>query len=766
MMRTLPILLLACACLVQAGAQTNPPAPLPGEQFVADAKLPLADQVAPPLVSPELNLEFFRRGSGTLDVSRYWLLPQKTVTMSPIPNDGAIWQAGLPSFREQYPAWYASVRSSAGVWLIGASVELIVPGNLRVPGSLLLPRNAPEVAALPDGSILVAGGRPWASPFAQNAPEQRKIERVQYAGGGRIVSEAVGPLPPCTGNACQDGLNSFTMVSLGNGRVMLAGGSYYGRTTIIYDDAKRSWSKSGDMLQGHFLFTLTALPDGRVLAAGGNDTSGNNLDAGYITELWNPKTGKWSAGPPLPVLMQDHSALLLDNKTVVLAGGRVPVVLAWDIGSAQWRIAARHTLAHARGTPMEFGKDKLAIVGGTASHGYSIVNLAGTTERRGAPLGQILASSAFAARDGHILTAGGTFTDNFDGHTQSEPTAQVELYDARSDISRSLPALAGAHGVVQAAWVDEHRVLLMAENTNVAMPFDLRYLDTTSGAQQVLALPAASAETLFDRSHAGMKLVGVQAGRAWLVDPQAGVHWIDLASNTVSEGPRLQRKRANFTARVLANGTVVVAGGEVESELVLARVEDCPPCGEQYIGYGTPLPSRRHEIFNPITKQWSNSSPSRAAGGPVAILADGRVAKLGRFQEKAKNQEPGAAPAQTTHDKLMLELSDAEGKSWRNLPLPEEPGPLFESITGTLLATQDTNGLLGTTLFYGARDNKGQRHWWSLNVDTAADVWRDLGVAAATDNFVPGKVDSGMVGPTGKRIMLVGSDTGVSAFEE
>jgi hypothetical protein len=134
--------------------------------------------------------------------------------------------------------------------------------------------------------------------------------------------------------------------------------------------------------------------------------------------------------------------------------------------------------------------------------------------------------------------------------------------------------------------------------------------------------------------------------------------------------PSLNRARqssANERVRVreLADGRVVVAGGQVQAEKIALMKDDVdrPDAADEYVGIGEFLPSRRHEIYDPAVRRWLTSAASVTAGGQVTILADGRVVKLGT--EEPVVTAPGAEPALP---KRRLEVSTANGMAWGPMP--------------------------------------------------------------------------------------------------
>jgi hypothetical protein len=761
---------LACSIAV-ANAQNDatPPAHLPdampGEQWIRDLDLSLNHQFAPVLPMNDGSALIFTRNDRKAEITRYW---PATSRLQKIDTKGL----EIPYlFRERYanqwPAFYRSVQTSAGIWLIGETVELLRPDNTRISGTLRMPRNEPKAVALPDGSILVMGSETWTEKDPSFTPKVHMAERLRLSADGKIVSEFTAPLPPCESKSCttSDGLWSFSATYLGNGRVMFAGG-YWIPQVYIYDATSDKWHTCPPMHEARSDFSLTTLPDGRVLAAGGKGAQS--------TELWDPKTEQWSMGPRLPIATRDHTALLLDKKTVVLAGGGFAGVLTWDIDTPQWQVAALHTWSRARGGVIAYGGDKLAIIGGLHADSYgqaygystpgiSIVSLTKGAERAGLPVDTINTNGAFALRGEKLFTAGGASTSYFDGSEWTEGTSIVELDNLRNDKVQTLPPLPIAANFVQAFWIDDTRILALARDNAKASWFGI--IDSSSGRQTASPLPKPSMDAATGNL-AGLKLVGVHNGIAWLVSDQADVHKLDIAANKISDAPRMQRQRQQFSARVLGNGKIVVAGGVVESEIVLSRDENCPRCPERYIGFGQLLPSRRHEIFDPATSQWTSSAPSRAQGGPVAILADGRVAKLGVLTQRQKDPTNPATPITTTGP--LLEISDADGAKWHTLTLP----PPLQSAKDRsnehdrIVAITGSEGLLDNTLLYGIANDNGETEWWSIDVSKSTVTWQRIGVAPPPFSFMRNATDSGQRSARGHRIFLVGSNSAIGAFEK
>jgi hypothetical protein len=765
---TLIVWLMSIAATTFAGDVQLPPL-LAGEQMT-HKDVPLKNQFAPAVAGPDGSVLVFTHDGETPMRLQLWPRDESRQIRTPlkhfkVPYDNRI------GYSSKYPARYASVGIKRGTWLIGPTVEFIRHDGSATSGKLKWPRNNVKAVALPDDSVVVVGGYSW--PETRDFSFTLKAERVWLDDRGQVQTEELPPVPVDTkGTGVWEELWGFSLVHAGNGRVLLAG-SEYRNLTLLLEPGAKNWRKLAGMKRARTDPALVLLPDGRIWASGGKGWG----KADSSSELWNPTAQVWTAGPDLPVPMVDHSAVLTANRdAVLLAGGYFSTVLVWRMGAEGVTIAAQHAHQRRKAGVIALPNQGLAMVGGRyarqygegwgrSTPGIAIVGLDPAANGKRDATWPATHAGALLERQGQILAVGGLMHHNHNGSDEDIGTRLVERVDSASGRVATLPPLPITAGRTQAAWINDSEALIHAEASSSEAESRqwLGLINLRTGTQRNLALPENGTYFMSDGIHRRMRLVGAHGGRGWLVAEDAQTQRVGIDQQAYEAAPRLQRQRKGFVGRVLADGRVVIAGGDVESELVAARVAGCNDCPMRYVGYGPLLPARRHEVFDPMTNAWISSTASRAAGGPATIFADGRVAKLGLLTESKKKVD-----AEATHERTqgLLEISDPAGKTWRTLDLPTGVN-VADAIDGIRLwAVQNESGSLPHALFLGIwKYEEGVTQWWWLDdVDSVPLAWRELGVSIPPYAFPPGEQDTGLLTSDGRKLIVVGGASGVVAY--
>jgi hypothetical protein len=145
-----------------------------------------------------------------------------------------------------------------------ASAEIYDPasGTWTMTGSMATARSAQVAALLPNGRVLVAGGR--------------------GAGGTAEVYDPASGTWSATGSMAT-ARSWATATLLGSGLVLVAGGQTDISAAELYNSATGTWRATGSMTTGRYEHTATLLQDGRVLVAGGATSSGATASAEVYT---------------------------------------------------------------------------------------------------------------------------------------------------------------------------------------------------------------------------------------------------------------------------------------------------------------------------------------------------------------------------------------------------------------------------------------------------------------------------------------------------
>ncbi len=201
-------------------------------------------------------------------------------------NDGRVFVHGSPS--DTRPMLFDGTS-----WTFGPAEP--------VPGA----RTDPEALLLPNGRVLVVGGR-----FGTTLAGPTTVFDAT------TMTWTAGPSMPVL-------VTNSAKVVLPSGKVALFGGYDASdapvMTVQIYDPVGNFWSMGPSTLFPRADATATLLPNGRVLLAGG---PGDGLRlAGQTSELFDPSSFTLTAGPSMAVGRYQHGAALLPNGRVLVFGG-------------------------------------------------------------------------------------------------------------------------------------------------------------------------------------------------------------------------------------------------------------------------------------------------------------------------------------------------------------------------------------------------------------------------------------------------------------
>jgi hypothetical protein len=117
---------------------------------------------------------------------------------------------------------------------------------------------------------------------------------------------------------------------LSDGKVLVAGGAdsqeHILQSAELYDPVSETWTATGNLVNARSSHTATLLPNGKVLVAGDNGA------AAQSAELYDPATGSWTVTGNSLSLHSFDMATLLPNGKVLVTG----IVELYDPASGSW----------------------------------------------------------------------------------------------------------------------------------------------------------------------------------------------------------------------------------------------------------------------------------------------------------------------------------------------------------------------------------------------------------------------------------------------
>jgi hypothetical protein len=178
------------------------------------------------------------------------------------------------------------------------AAELYDPatGNFVSTGRLTVPRAEARSLLLRNGEVLLVGGT--------------AVEESKPVLTAELYNPSTGTFTAIGATHLSD---ATQMILLKDGRVLVVGNS----GADLYDPSTNLFTTTGAMTVPRSKFGGALLPDGRVLIAGGQ-AGGSWGTRVTSTQIYDPKTGRFSSGPVL-----NESRFKLSKAVVSLKNGRI-----------------------------------------------------------------------------------------------------------------------------------------------------------------------------------------------------------------------------------------------------------------------------------------------------------------------------------------------------------------------------------------------------------------------------------------------------------
>jgi len=471
----------------------------------------------------------------------------------------------------------------ASLALAGVLAAPVARGTVQATtGSMAAPRSEHTATFLGTGKVLVAGGT--------NAGGRLATAELFDPATGAFTAAA--PMP--------EARNGHTATLLPNGKVLVAGGSDASgalATCRLYDPRTGAWAATGSMATARREHTATLLQGGKVLVAGGQNGTPPGYTALSRARYYDPATGTWAATGALGSARAGHAAALLEDGTVLVAGGQtrwfpLPALYTatanvYEPGTGTWSATGSMGTARRSFTLTRIPGGLVVAAGGRNSTALSSAERYNVSNA-----GWGGAGSLGAARSGHaaallpdarILLAGGMDGTGAAVGSIAEYSpgtnawAEVETGGARADHTATL--LPGGRVLVvggeRSGWLSDAEIV---DRMNPAWTT----VGTTWGRADGTATLLPNGKVLLLG-----KAASGDATRGALFDPEAG----SFAATTGA----MVAPRSKHTATLLSDGDVLIVGGVDGSGSLVAQDELYDPDTDTFTALAVPLPTRRAE---------------------------------------------------------------------------------------------------------------------------------------------------------------------------
>lgn len=252
--------------------------------------------------------------------------------------------------------------------------DAATPGLTRVGDTATRNTNTRTATGLLDGGVLLSGGLARTVNPVTDVVDRYDASSAQWQAAGRMNHVRV--------------LHTATL--LRDGRVLVTGGltccqvpnpspEFYAETAEIYDPAADRFTPTGSMTTARGSHAAALLPDGRVLVTGGNGNDAAPFPR--LTEIFDPASGQFTPAGELQWPRDSHFAVTLTDGRVLVIGGEAPPDLVgsgigvsateiFDPATGRWNAGPVLQPAFFAATVTMLGNGKVLVFGGQDVGGF------------------------------------------------------------------------------------------------------------------------------------------------------------------------------------------------------------------------------------------------------------------------------------------------------------------------------------------------------------------------------------------------------------
>lgn len=531
-----------------------------------------------------------------------------------------------------------------------------------------------QVAELSVGDVLVAGGVADSGGAPGGGAASKSVQLYDPTDGSW---HAEAPLATATYGAAA--------TLLADGRVLIAGGLSSSTTLSssgeVYNQSANSWSPTGAMAVAVYDGSTARLAGGDVLVAGGAGSGGGALAQ---AELYDPTANTWTATGALPVATKSAAAALLASGEVLVAGG-TNTSGAFSASAALYVVASPVSIAPTGVADFTVGQYGSTTISATSS-----------------PVPQLTETGMLPP--GLVFSNAGNGRATISGTPGAAGTFPVEIVASNGTGASASEQLTI---VVSAGAAPVHADVPGTFNGASSLPVPVAGATAT-------ALP--NGDVLVAGGYTGTPTAPTPSAGAWLYVPSSRA-WASAGSLPVA--------RYDATATLLANGTVLVAGGLTG-------------------GYPSSATSSA-EIYNPANNTWTATQAMLVArfGAVARRLPNGDVLVAG-------GDTGSAGDASNTSSAELYEPATGSWAATSSLPYPTAFAQVATLQNGDILV----NG--GVSDYYTAAGS-GPATGATKTYDPATGAW------SLSTSSGAGRYDATAVVLANGKVLLAGGRSSASA---
>jgi hypothetical protein len=342
-------------------------------------------------------------------------------------------------------------------------------------------------------------------------------------------------------------------------------------SSMVMAQSAGTFTATGDMATSRRDHTATLLSNGKVLIAGGYNLTSAGIQSLLLSELYDPSSGTFIANSKMTTARVGHTATLLPDGNVLIAGGFNDFTSArgflanvelYDPSTGTFTPTGQMTAARAGATATLLNNGKVLIAGGSAGNAFlASAELYDPSTETFSATGNMTTARAYPTAtlliNGKVLIAGGVDLE------AGTADGGAELYNPDSGtftLAGGTTPLGpfGETNSVTASLLANGKVLATLASAESVSDVAAVY-DPSTGTFTVtgnMTAPRVHTATVLPD---GTVLI---AGYAWVnYGGRPSADRYDPAAGTFSRTGELTTPRFGHTATLLPDGTVLMSGG-------------------------------------------------------------------------------------------------------------------------------------------------------------------------------------------------------------